>query len=53
MKRNTKEAAEHYGVTRYTIEKWCRIGQLVACKVGKGWAVNIPASDEKFKAGQA
>ena len=53
MNTSTKSAAEHYGVTQYTIEKWCRTGFLVAFKVGKRWRVNIPASDERIQqAGQ-
>ncbi|MFZ4774804.1 MAG: hypothetical protein ACOYM3_05545 [Terrimicrobiaceae bacterium] len=49
MKPNTKQAADHYGVTRLTICKWCRTGKLIAMRVSKDWIVDIAASDARFK----
>jgi hypothetical protein len=49
MKPNIKEAAEHYGVTQWTISKWCRTGKLIAMKISRDWIIDIAATDERIK----
>lgn len=50
---NTKEIAEHLGVTVETIRKWIKAEKIPCHRVGKLWKFKISEVDEWVICGQA
>lgn len=50
---NTKEIAEHLGVTVETIRKWIKAKKIPCHRVGKLWKFKISEVDEWVICGQA
>ena len=50
---NTKEIAEHLGVTVETIRKWIKTEKLPCHRVGKLWKFKVSEVDSWIISGQA
>ena len=50
---NTKEIAEHMGVTVETVRKWIRLEKIPCHRIGKLWKFKVSEVDEWVTSGQA
>ena len=48
----TQEAAEFLRVSRATIRRWCKAGQLPAVRIGRQWRIDMDQL-ERVLAGEA
>jgi len=42
------EAAEVFGISKYTIRKWARLGLIDAVRVGNRWLIKIDTLEKKL-----
>ena len=50
---NTKEIAEHMGVTVETVRKWIKLEKIHCQSIGKIWKYKVSEVDEWVTSGQA